>query len=137
MEQNLKWMKAELEKHYEIKTQVLGPGPEDLQQVRVLNRVLTWTKEGIHYEADPRHAEIVAEQLGLRDAKGVVRGVITKIGKRCGFAAFYVLNCRFNPKTPARMLQYLTSVTNPVPIKDARSIPKSIENWEAMRKASG
>ena len=72
MEQNLKWMKAELEKHYEIKTQVLGPGSEDLQQVRVLNRVLTWTKEGIHYEADPRHAEIVCEQLGLKDAKGVV-----------------------------------------------------------------
>ena len=50
---------------------MLGPGKEDLQQVRVLNRVLTWTKDGISYEADPRHAEIVIDELGLKDANGV------------------------------------------------------------------
>lgn len=32
---NLKWMKRELEKTSEIKTQVLGPGKEDPQEVRV------------------------------------------------------------------------------------------------------
>ena len=64
-------MKHELEKSYEIKTQLLGPGKEDLQQVRVLNRILTWGPNGISYEADPRHAEIVIKELGLTEAKGV------------------------------------------------------------------
>ena len=65
-------MKGEFEKAYEIKTQVLGPEKEDLQQVRVLNRILTWKSDGISYEADPRHAEIVVKELGLTEAKGVV-----------------------------------------------------------------
>ena len=69
---DLKWMQKELEKVYEIKTQVLGPGKEDSQQVRVLNRILTWGSGGISYEADPRHAEIAVKELNLVDAKGVV-----------------------------------------------------------------
>ena len=75
----------------------------------------------------------VLNSLTGGDAAGVVRGVIAKIGRRCGFAAFYALNCRFNPKTPARMLQYLLIVTHPPPIKDARLIPKGIEDWEQKR----
>lgn len=55
-----------------MKTQVLGPDKEDSQQVRVLNRMLTWNKDGASYEADPRHAGIVIEELGLKGAKGVV-----------------------------------------------------------------
>ena len=52
-------MKAETETVYEPKTQVLGPDAGDLQQVKVLNRILTWNNDGISYEADPQHAEIV------------------------------------------------------------------------------
>ena len=47
----------------------LGPDQEDMRQVKVPNRMLTWTKKGVEYEADPRHAEIVIESLGLTDAK--------------------------------------------------------------------
>ena len=35
----LKWMRAETENTYELKTQVLGPDKEDPQQVRVANRI--------------------------------------------------------------------------------------------------
>ena len=45
--------------------------PEDLQQVKVLNRILTWDKHGISHEAGPRHVEIVPDELALKDAKGV------------------------------------------------------------------
>jgi hypothetical protein len=58
LDHNLKWMKTELERHYQLKTQVLGPDDSDLKQVRVLIRVIAWTNKGIQYEADPRHAEI-------------------------------------------------------------------------------
>ena len=71
-EADLKWLRNKLEEKYEIKTQVLGPDKGDSQQIRILNRILTWTEKGIEYEADPRHAEIVIKELGLEDAKSVV-----------------------------------------------------------------
>ena len=33
--------------------------------MRILNRIVTWTEQGIVYEADQRHAEIIIRQLGL------------------------------------------------------------------------
>ena len=68
----LKWLKATFEAKCGIKTQILGKDHEDCKQVKVSNRRLTLTKGGIAYEADPRHAEIVVQDLGLKDAKGVV-----------------------------------------------------------------
>ena len=35
--------------------------------MRILNRIVTWTNEGIRYGADQRHVEIAMQQLGLRD----------------------------------------------------------------------
>ena len=39
------------------------------QQVRILNRLLTWTINGIEYEADQCHADIIIKQLGLTASK--------------------------------------------------------------------
>ena len=36
-------MRKELEAHYDLKTQVLGPDPEESKEVRMLNRVIQWT----------------------------------------------------------------------------------------------
>ncbi len=38
----------------------IGPAPQDEKSIRILNRILTWAEDGIEYEADQRHAEIVA-----------------------------------------------------------------------------
>ena len=38
----------------------------------LLNRTLTWTNDGISYEAAPRHVEIAMEELGLNHAHWVV-----------------------------------------------------------------
>lgn len=70
--EDLQWMKVGLDRSYKLKTQTLGPAEEPLRQVNVLNRIISWTKEGIEYEADPRHAELVIKDLGLEDANGVV-----------------------------------------------------------------
>ena len=64
-------MKKGLEQDYELKTEVLGPTAEDTKQVKVLNRIPTWTC--IEYEADPRHAGLVVKELKLTESKGVVR----------------------------------------------------------------
>ena len=68
----LQWMKTELEKRYQVKTQMLGPESHHQQEIKILNRILQWKGEsGIVYEADPRHAELIIEQLHLADAKSV------------------------------------------------------------------
>ena len=67
------------------------------------------------------------------EANSVVRGVINKGMDQCGFCSFYALNQRFNPKTPARTLQFLHQVINPPKVKDIRLLPKAIEDWEAKK----
>ncbi len=42
----------------------LGGDHGDDKEIRVLNRILRWTAHGIMYEADPRHAEILASEVG-------------------------------------------------------------------------
>jgi len=71
------------------------------------------------------------------EANAVVRGVNNKGLGHCGFCAFYALNHRFNPKTPARTLQFLHLVVNPPKVKDVRLLPKAIEDWEARRAKLG
>ena len=66
---SMAWMEKELSKAYEIKTQRLGLGPDLQQEGKVLNRILRATEAGWEVEADPRHAELVIEQLGLNSEK--------------------------------------------------------------------
>ena len=49
----------------------MGPGINDVKEIRILNRIVAWEQDGIRYEADQRHAEILANALNLQDAKGV------------------------------------------------------------------
>ena len=65
------WFKNKINVKYESKHNMLGGNPAHEKSIRVLNRVLSWTPDGIQYEADQRHADIVVEQLGLGEAKGV------------------------------------------------------------------
>ena len=37
----------------------------------MLNRIVRWTDRGIEYEADPRQAEKLIQELGLENCKGV------------------------------------------------------------------
>ena len=47
----------------------LGPGEGDAKQGRVLNRIITWTQDGIELEADPRQIERLVNECGLNGAK--------------------------------------------------------------------
>ena len=70
--QELKLMKMQLESKYTVKTETLGPGPEHKQQVTIHNRIVSWDDtQGITHEADPRHTEIIIQQVQLTDAKTV------------------------------------------------------------------
>ena len=47
----------------------LGEGPEDLREIRVLNRIVRVDSTGLVYEADPRHSELLVRSLGLEDTR--------------------------------------------------------------------
>lgn len=70
--EQLRWLQIQLEQSYQVKTQVLGPDNNHLKQVKIFNRVVTWdANRGLGYEADPRHVEIIKQQLDLENAKSV------------------------------------------------------------------
>ena len=69
-EESMKWLEDELAKAYEIQSQKLGMSKDFHQEGKVLNRIIRCTDSGWEVEADPRHAELVVEQLGLADEKG-------------------------------------------------------------------
>eukprot|EP00969_Alexandrium_andersonii_P066677 2939856-Alexandrium_andersonii.AAC.1 len=52
----------------------LGGGASDLQKVKLLNRIIRWTPEGLLYEADPRHAEQLLRDLRKSEFSGI-RGI--------------------------------------------------------------
>ena len=65
-ENELKWLSENLKRHFDLKVKAtLGPDPHDDKHVRILNRLITYDEEGVKYEADPRHAEMVIQQLNL------------------------------------------------------------------------
>ena len=69
---DLEWLKTSLENAFEIKTELLGPDlNKHSQEIRILNRVLTWSQAEITYEADQRHAEILISELEMCGAKPV------------------------------------------------------------------
>jgi hypothetical protein len=80
-EESLAWLEAELEKAYEIKTQKLGSGPGCKLEGKVQNRILRRTPTGWEVEADLRHAELIIEQLGLENEKGVVTPGVSGAGE--------------------------------------------------------
>ena len=68
---SLEWFKTELEKAYEIKTQHIGCAKGRPREGKVLNRIIRCTEEGFEIEADPRHAELVMEQMQVDGEKCV------------------------------------------------------------------
>ena len=66
------------------------------------------------------------------EANGVVRGVVAKGFGYCGFAALSQLAHRYNPKTPARLLQCVLGAISPAPVKNVRDLPRAIQDWETL-----
>ena len=73
-DQELDWFRKMIEERYEVKFRGrLGPEEGDAKAIRILNRVVRWDEEGIVYEADQRHAELIMHDLGIEpDSKTVV-----------------------------------------------------------------
>ena len=77
----LKWLESELGKVWTVETRgiLARPGsglPGVIHHISVLNRLISWTNEGIEMEADPRHVDLVLEQLGLEKGASVTTPLV-------------------------------------------------------------
>ena len=66
---DLGWFEAKFKEKFECKVQILGPGGGQCREVWILNTVVGWTEDGILYEPDLRHSEILVREMGFEDAK--------------------------------------------------------------------
>ena len=66
---SLKLLEGILNKEFKIKTNIMGPGKDDNKEIKILNRIIRYTKNGLELEADLRHSELIISQLGLAEAK--------------------------------------------------------------------
>ena len=63
------WLSEQLKKSYQVKVRgILGPDSHDDRCIRILNRVVTWEDDGLVYEPDQRHSELIVKQLGLGES---------------------------------------------------------------------
>ena len=67
----LRWLDEQLRKSFSLKTEILGDGVGEVPCVKVLNRLISWEEGAIVWEADPRHIEILRDQMGLQEASSV------------------------------------------------------------------
>ena len=50
-----------------------------MQSIRVLGRIVEWTADGITWEADPRHAELIRKSFGVTGRSVATPGVRDKL----------------------------------------------------------
>jgi len=70
---------AGLRKSFECKVRGrLGAEAKDDKEIRLLNRIIRITDKGLLYEADPRHAELLAKSMGLEQSRTVATPGVKK-----------------------------------------------------------
>ena len=63
----LQWLQEEISKRYRTKVRcLLGPEAGDEKSIVILSRVLEWRNEGIAIEADPKHVELILQEMGMQ-----------------------------------------------------------------------
>ena len=69
----IRWLSEKMKTKYELKLDILGPKWEDecTQEIRILNRVISWEDQGLTYEPDQRHAEKLVQDMGMTKANQV------------------------------------------------------------------
>lgn len=65
------WFKDELEKEYEVKSQVLGWGRGDAQETTFSGRKIRRTFSGLEVEGDSKHLVILLKEWGLENGRPV------------------------------------------------------------------
>ena len=66
VDDQLDWLRQSLAEHFEIKVRGrIGECVEGENEMRILNRVVAVNEQGITYEADPRHVELMLDRVSM------------------------------------------------------------------------
>ena len=68
----LRWLKDELTKEFELKYEIMGPSAGEVRTSTFLGRTLRWKEDGIEYEGDSKHTEILLREWNMEESKPVV-----------------------------------------------------------------
>lgn len=66
--EDIEWSREHLDRRFTLKTTIVGDGAKEEKEARVLNRVIRFTEQGWEFEADQRHAEIIAKEIDMESA---------------------------------------------------------------------
>ena len=68
----IRYIADKMSERYKLKLRgALGPDSWDDRELVILDRIVRWQSDGIRYEPDPRHAEMIISQLNLHEARPV------------------------------------------------------------------
>ena len=67
----LQWLRRELEKKFELKGEIMGPGPGEVKMSKFLGRTIEWRKGGICYKGDENHTKVLLEEWLMDESKPV------------------------------------------------------------------
>jgi hypothetical protein len=74
-----------MKEHYELKVRGrLGPEKGDDKEIRILNRVVRCTADGIEYEADRRHSELLVRDLDIINVAALTAPGVKKPASELG-----------------------------------------------------
>ena len=62
----------------------MGPAESGTKEIRMLNRIVTWTPEGITCEADQRHVEICLKEVVLEECSRPISTPVDRSSKDPG-----------------------------------------------------
>ena len=68
---DLVWLQNTLKKYFDHRASILGDGPEEVKEIRYINRKIRWHSWGITYEHDQVHVVNLLDELGMKDATPV------------------------------------------------------------------
>ena len=71
--EDLKGVEELLSNKYKITSDILGPDTGQVLELRILNIIIRWCKDGLRIEADPRQAEMVVQHYGLEESTNSVK----------------------------------------------------------------
>ena len=70
-ESGLRWLRRELAKEFELKSEMIGGDVNDQKEAKFLGRTIRWEDQGISLEGDGKHAEILLEEWDMMDSRPV------------------------------------------------------------------
>ena len=69
--ENLKWLRKSLQKEFELKSEILGNGHDDVQDATFLGRSIKWRKHGIEIEGDSKHVQLLLKEWDMETCRPV------------------------------------------------------------------